>query len=477
MALGMLAACTFEPRYRTPPLPVNDAWPIPATTAEPAPDAAATATADVGWRDFFIDERLQALIAQALAGNRDLAIAIASVERARALYHIQRANLLPAIGATGAFSKQKIPPALSDGSPASIYQSYSVNVGIASFELDLFGRVRSLSHAALEAFLAQEETRRGAQLTLIAAVADAYLALAADRELQRLSAATLKSQQASYDLTAQRHTSGSASALDLAQARSTVEAARADVARYAGNVAQDLDALELLLGGPANTELLPQGLDPRVASLGVPPAGLPSTTLLRRPDIRAAEHQLRAANANIGAVRAALFPTVSLVGSVGSASEGLSGLFKSGTGQWSFAPQVTLPLFDGGANLAGLAQANAERKIAVAAYDRSVQSAFRDVADGLALATTLRQEREADADLAAATATAFDLAQQRYKAGRDSYLNLLDAERSNYAAQQQLIAAQAAEQVNRVALYAALGGGWRERSAVSGPAPAGVPAR
>ena len=199
--------------------------------------------------------------------------------------------------------------------------------------------------------------------------------------------------------------------------------------------------------------------------------------LLRRPDILAADHQLRAANANIGAVRAALFPTVTLVGSVGSASEGLAGLFKGGTGQWTFAPQVTLPLFAGGRNTGALAEADADQRIALATYDKAVQAAFRDVADALALATTLRQQREADADLAAATATAFELAQQRYKAGRDSYLNLLDAQRSNFAAQQQLIAAQAAEQVNRVALYAALGGGWRERSALSDPAASGAPAR
>jgi multidrug efflux system outer membrane protein len=475
--LAALAACTLEPRYRAPPLPVGDAWPIPATTAALPPGDGAPAAADIGWRDFFTDERLQSLIAQALAGNRDLAIAIANVERTRALYRIQRAYQLPEVDATGSFSKQRIPPALSDGTPAAIYQNYSVNAGIAAFELDLFGRVRSLSHAALETWLSQQETRRSAQLALIAAVADAYLTLAADREQQQLGEATLTSQQASYALTGQRHASGSASALDLAQARSTVESARSDVARYAGSVAQDLDALQLLLGGAADPALLPQGFDARVASLTLPPAGLPSAVLLRRPDILAAEHQLRAANANIGAVRAALFPTINLVGSIGSASEGLSGLFRSGTGQWTFAPQVTLPLFAGGRNTGALAEADANQRIALATYDKAVQAAFRDVADALALATTLRQEREADAALAAATATALDLAQQRYQAGRDSYLNLLDAQRSNFAAQQQLIAAQAAEQLNRVALYAALGGGWRERSSVSGPATAGAPAR
>jgi multidrug efflux system outer membrane protein len=475
-ALALVAGCTLEPRYRAPALPVADEWPIPARTAAAAsadatvPAAPAVpATADVGWRDFFTDEHLQALIAQALAGNRDLRIAIASVERARAQYHIQRASLFPAIDATGGFTKQKIPAALSNGAPASIYQSYEVNAGVAAFELDLFGHVRSLSHAALEQYLAQAETRRGAQLTLLAAVADAYLTLAADRDLQRLAEATLQSQQSSYELTGQRHASGAATALDVAQARSTVEAARADVARYTGSAAQDLDALELLLGGVADPALLPQGLDPAVASLGLPPAGLPSAVLLRRPDILAAEHQLRAANANIGAVRAALFPTISLVGSIGSASEGLSGLFRSGTGQWTFAPQVTLPLFAGGANAGALDQANAGQRLALATYEKAVQAGFRDVADALALATTLTAERAADEALATATASTFALAQQRYKAGRDSYLAVLDAERSSYAARQRLIAARLAEQANRVALYTALGGGWRERSGVSAP--------
>ena len=476
-SLALTAACTLEPHYARPPLPVADAWPIPARTlaqqdgtAAP-PGTTAQAAADIGWRDFFVDEHLQALIAQALAGNRDLRIALAGVERARAQYRIQRARQLPEVDANGNFTKQKIPAALSNGSPASIYQSYAVNAGVASFELDLFGRVRSLSRAALEQYLAQSETRRGAQLALIATVADAYFTLAADRELLQLGAATLKSQQASYDLTVQRHTSGAATALDVAQARSTVESARADVARYTGSCAQDLDALELLLGGAADPALLPQGLDATVAGLGLPPAGLPSATLLRRPDILAAEHQLRAANANIGAVRAALFPTISLVGSLGSASTGLSGLFRSGTGQWTFAPQVTLPLFAGGATLGALDQAGVERRIAVATYEKAVQAAFRDVADALALAMTLAAERSADEALAGATASAFDLAQQRYKAGRDSYLNALDAERSDYAARQRLIAVRVAEQVNRVALYTALGGGWLERSGVNAPAP------
>jgi multidrug efflux system outer membrane protein len=460
--LCVIGACTLEPHYTAPPLPVADAWPIPATTS---PAASAVAAADIGWRDFFVDARLQALIAQALANNRDLRIAILNVESAQALYRIQRAQQLPNINATGNFTKQRLPPALSDGFPSAVYQDYEVGLGLAAFEIDLFGRVRSLSHVALEQYLAQQETRRGAQLSLIAAVTGAYLTLATDHELQHLAAETLKSQQDSFDLTQKRHAAGGASALDLAQSQTTVETARADAAHYDGSVAQDLDALTLLLGGAPDPSLLPESFDALVASLTVPAAGLPSTVLLRRPDVLAAEHQVRAANGNIGAVRAAFFPIISLMGNFGSASEGLSGLFKAGTGAWTFAPQVTLPLFAGGRNVGGLAEANAQQRIAIASYEKAVQAAFRDVADALALSTTLARERQADEALAQSTAVAFDLAQQRYKAGRDSYLNVLDAQRSDYAARQRLIAVRLTEQNNLVSLYTALGGGWLEHSA------------
>jgi len=462
-AVCLIAACTLEPRYAAPPLPVVNTWPIAPTTV-PAPDA--PAAADIGWRDFFVDVHLQALIAQALANNRDLRIAVLNVERARALYRIQRAESLPSINAAGNYTRQRLPPALSAGAPSGIYKYWEAGVGLAAFEIDLFGRVRSLNHVALEQFLAQQETRRGAQLSLIAAVTGAYLALASDRELLHLARGTLESQQASFDLTQQRHTAGGASALDLAQARTTVESARADLAHFDGNVAHDLDALTLLLGGPADPALLPAGFDAQVATLSAPPAGLPSSVLLRRPDVQAAEHQLRAANGNIGAARAAFFPTISLLGNIGSASEGLSGLFKSGTGTWTFAPQITLPLFSGGKNIAGLAGVKAEQGIAIAGYEKAIQAGFRDVADALALSESLARERQADEALAQATAQAFDLAQQRYKAGRDSYLNVLDAQRSDYAARQRLIAVRLTEQNNLVSLYTALGGGWLEHSAV-----------
>jgi multidrug efflux system outer membrane protein len=475
VALALLSACTLAPRYRAPPLPVADQWPIPPVTAPdltagadaPVPDSAAASSSaraarDIGWRDFFAEAHLQALIAQALANNRDLRVAVLNVESARAQYRIQRAALLPAINATGSFTREKIPPALTDGFPAAISQDYEVSAGVSAFEIDLFGRVRSLSHAALETYLSQEESRRGAQLSLIAEIADAYLTLAADRDLQRLAASTLQSRQESYALTQKTYDAGGVSGLDLAEARSTVESARADAARYDGNVAQDLDALTLLVGATPDPALLPSGLATGVTGPGDLPAEMPSTVLLRRPDVLAAEHTLRSANANIGAARAAFFPSIDLTANVGSASQQLSGLFKAGTGAWTFAPQLTLPIFQGGRLLGNLAAARAAQGVALAQYERSIQAGFREVADALALSASLARERDAELALADATTRALELSQQRYKAGRDSYLNVLDAQRSSYAAQQGLISVRLAEQQNRVTLYRALGGGWLE---------------
>ena len=459
-ALLGLAGCTMEPRYRTPALPVPDQWPIPAETAATAPtDAAAPApaasaaptttaeqaTQDIGWRDFFIDPQLQRLIGLALANNRDLRVAVLNIESARAQYRIQRAALLPQIDASGSYTKQK-EPAVDFGFPYTA-SYYDVGVGVTSFELDLFGRVRSLTHAALEQYLAQEQARRGAQLSLIAEIANAYLTLASDRELQRLAQQTLKSQQSSFGLTEKQHEIGASSGLDLAQAQTTVEQARADVARYEGNVAQDINALTLLVGAPIDPAWLPEQFNARTMGIDTLPAGLPSSVLLRRPDILEAEYALRGANANIGAARAAFFPEISLTADIGSASGALSGLFKAGTGSWSFVPQATLPIFHGGALLGQLKVAKVNRQIALAQYEKAIQSGFREVADGLALTATLARQRVAQEALAGATARAFELSQRRYK-----------------VAQQSLITTRLAEQSNRVTLYESLGGGWLEHS-------------
>lgn len=459
-ALG-LAGCSgiLEAHYHQPPLPVTDAWPIPPSSTESG------AAADVGWRDFYTDERLRRLIAQALASNRDLRVAVLDVEKARATYEVQRAARLPEIDATGSMVRER-PSATQLGLPAGtntgVVQYYSAGVGVSGFELDLFGRVASLSHAALEQYFADADARKAAQLSLIAEVANAYLTLGADIEHERLGAQTLESQEASYRLTDQRHALGAASALELSQAKTTVESARADAARYRGAVAVDRNALTLLVGAPLEADSLPDGFGAAISGAAPLPAGLPSSVLLRRPDVRQAEHVLRSADATIGAARAAFFPSISLTGNVGSTSSELSGLFKSGTGTWSFTPQVNLPIFAGGRLRANLHGARADRDIALARYEHAIQTAFREVADALALTGTLREQHEAQVALAEATGTAFQLSDARYKAGKDSYLTLLDAQRSDYAARQNLISTRLAEESNRVTLYKVLGGGWRE---------------
>jgi len=455
-----VAGCaTLEPDLpeATPSVPTE--WPLPAETPSDATGTTpAREVADIGWRDFFADPRLDAVVAQALDNNRDLRVAVLNVERARSLYRVQRADRLPSVAGSVEMTR-------TGGDDLDVSESYSANVGIAGFELDLFGRVRNLSEAALQQYFATEEARRSAQLALIAEVANSWLTLGADRELLAIATATLESQQASFELNQRRHELGAVSGLVLSQARTQLETARSDVARFEGQVAQDINALTLLAGGPVDPSLLPDAFTPQVSGLGPLPAGLPSEVLLRRPDVLAAEYRLRAANADIGAARAAFFPSISLTGSVGSASNELSGLFDSGTVGWSFIPRITLPIFQGGRLRAALGVANADRDIALAEYEKAIQSGFRDVADALARSRSLAGQRKAQEALLEAATRAHDLSQARYDAGQDSFLVLLDAQRTLYAARQQLVATRLAEQANRVTLYKALGGGWTETGA------------
>jgi outer membrane protein, multidrug efflux system len=453
-------ACTLEPRYRAPALPVADQWPISAT----AQSSVNIAASDIGWRDFFLDTRLQQLLGLALANNRDLRVAVLNIEQVRAQYRIQRAALLPSIDAPGSFTREKLPASLTYGIPTPILGYFDVDLSITSYEVDLFGRVRSLTHAALEKYLAQEQARRSAQLSLIAEVASAYLTLASGRELERLARQSLQSQEDSFARQQRRHQTGTVSGLDLAQSKTTVEQARADAARFEGHVAQDIDILTLLVGTSIDPALLPEQCDFKTMGLDPLPAGVPSTVLLRRPDVLEAERTLRAANASIGAARAAFFPQITLTAYLGSASYQLSNLFKAGTGTWAFEPLISLPIFHGGALMGGLDVATVNEKIALAQYERAIQSGFREVADTLALTTTLDHLRAAQENLVEATSRAYELSQRRYKAGRDSYLEVLDSQRSDYAARQGLITARLAEGTNRVTLYKALGGGWREQS-------------
>jgi multidrug efflux system outer membrane protein len=459
---AFLSGCgALEPRLPEAQPAIPDQWPLPPTTAA-APVVPATATgaasrvvADVGWRDFFVDPKLEELVARALANNRDLRVSVANVERARQLYRIQRADRVPSVNAVGAMVRQG-----GDGLPTT--EAFTADLAVTAFELDLFGRVHNLSQAALQSYLAQEETRRSVQLSLIAEVANVYLTLAADRDQMRLAGETLRTRDEAYAITQKRHEFGAVSSLDVYQSRTQVETARADLARYAGQVAQDVNALNLLVGGPVEPELLPAGFDPNVTGLDALPAGVPSEALLRRPDVLSAEHRLRAANASIGAARAAFFPSITLTGTVGSASDELSGLFGGGTNTWSFVPRVNIPIFEGGRLRANLGVARADRDIALAEYEGAIQRGFREVSDALALTSTLAEQRQALEQLVEAAAKAEEIARVRYEAGRDSYLTRLEAQRTLYVAEQALITTRLAEQANRITLYKVLGGGWTE---------------
>lgn len=456
VTLSLSACATLVPERPavTPDLPQT--WP---TTPEhgAAPDAmpppGGTPVSDIQWQVFLSEPRLQSLIGQALDNNRDLRVAILNVQRARAQYRIQRADRVPALAASGTLTRT--------GGDAPVTDEYVAQLGIAEFELDLFGRVHNLSQAALQQYFATESTQHSARLSLIAEVTRAWLQLAADLESQRIAQATLESHETGFRLTQRRHQLGAVSGLDVAQARTVVETVRSDTARYAGLIAQDINALRLLVGGPLDPALLPERFTPDVSGVTALPAGLPSDVLLNRPDVRAAEYRLLAANANIGAARAAFFPSIRLTAGIGSISPELSGLFDDGTGFWSIMPRITLPIFQGGRLRAALGVATADRDIALADYERSIQTGFREVADALALSATLAQQVQAQEALVEAAARAQELSEARYRAGRDSYLNLLDAQRTLYSARQSLVATQLAEQNNRITLYRVLGGGWK----------------
>jgi len=457
LALVLLSGCTMIPKYERPPAPVPAAWPGGPAYQQTASVQQAPLATGLKWRQFFTDERLQEVIATALQNNRDLRMAALNVERARALYRIQRAELLPTVDAVGSGQRQRQPADVAGKDTAQTTSQYSVKLGIASWEIDFFGRIRSLKRRALEQYLATQEARRSAQILLVSAVADAYLTLAADRENLQLAQSTLENQQAAYHLIERRQEVGLASELDLRQAQTRVDAARVDIARFTGLVAQDENALNLLAGAPVPARLLPDALSALPPLPEVSP-GMSSDVLLQRPDILQAEDQLKAANANIGAARATFFPRVSLTSAIGTASTELSGLFGNDSQTWNFAPQIAMPIFD--ARLwSALKVTQVERETAVARYEGAIQSAFRDVADALARRGILGDQMKAQGSLTDAAAIAYRLSMKRYEKGIGIYLNALDAQRSLYAAQQGLIAIRLAELTNQVQLYAILGGG------------------
>lgn len=458
-----MAACLcgcLQPRYHRPTSPVPPVWPDGTVSQTSA--ASATEATDIKWQEFFTDKRLQSVIALALANNRDLRIASLNVEKVQALYRIQRAQQFPNVDVTGGADNYYLPTTATIGGfkvpEAVTVKQYNVGLGVASWELDLFGRIQSLKHQALEQYLATQQARSAAQISLVAAVANAYLSLAADRENLRLAQTTLDTQQTSYELILRSRDAGIASDLDLRQAQSQVEAARVDIARYAGQVALDENALDLLVGAPVGPSLLPSELGSDQALKDLSP-GLPSQVLLRRPDILAAEHQLKGSYANIGAARAAFFPSITLTGGGGLMSSELSSLFTGAAKTWSFAPQMVMPIFDYGTRSANLKVAKVDRDLAIAEYDKAIQSAFREVSDSLALRTRLTEQQDAQQALVNALDETYRLSDARYKAGIDSYLSVLVAHRSLYRAQQELVILRMARLSNRVTLYKVLGGG------------------
>lgn len=453
----LLGGCSLIPDYQRPASPVDSLWPSEAGGAQTA-----TAAADLDWRAFFKDPALQSLIDTALANNRDLRVAALNVQAYAAQRQIQRSALFPSVTADGGATRQRLPGSLSSSGDPSISSQYSATVG-ASWELDLFGRLRSLDEQALQQYFATEEARRATQIALVASVANAWLTLQADQELLQLTQDTLKTYQQSFALTQRSYDVGVADALALAQARSAVESAQVSLAQYSRQVAQDRNALVVLLGsGKAGGLPAGQPLDDDL--LLEVPAGLPSDLLQRRPDLRQAEHQLQAANANIGAARAAFFPSVSLTANAGSLSPDLAGLFDAGSGSWLFQPSISLPIFNAGKLRASLDYAELQKDIQVASYEKAIQTAFQEVADGLAARATYQQQLDAQRALVKTNEEYYRLAERRYRTGVDSYLTLLDAQRQLFSVRQQLIGDRLAQLTSEVELYKALGGGWSEQS-------------
>lgn len=455
LALTLAGCINLAPKYERPAAPVAAGFPTVEGTVNSGNPVAAEAPASMAWQRFFTDARLQRLIDIALANNRDLRVSILNIEQARAQYRIQRADRLPTVNAAVTGNRA------STGEDKPISSTYQAGLAVSSFELDFFGRVRNLTESALAQYLATEEARKTTQISLVSQVATTYLAYLADEELLGLTQQTLKTREESLRLTQLRFDNGVSSKLDLQQAVSLVEQARTTLAQAQRQRAQDLNLLTLLIGAPIPNDL-PQGATLATTNLPDLPAGMPSDLLVSRPDIRSAEQQLIAANADIGAARANYFPRITLTGSAGSASTELSGLFKSGSFGWTFAPQAILPIFDYGRVRAGVESARAGRDIAVAQYERSIQTAFREVADALAGQATYSEQLRAQQAVAAAESDRFQLSDLRYRNGTASYLDLLDAQRSLFTAQQQAIEANLARLQNQVVLYRVLGGGWSE---------------
>jgi len=450
--------CSMAPKYERPAAPVPAEWPKGAAYTESVKAGNVTNASLINWQEFFTDAQLKKVIGIALTNNRDLKLAALNVRRAQGMYGIQRDALFPSLNANGTMSRQRTPADLSSSGAATTSSRFDANFGVASWEIDFFGRITSLKDEALHTYMATEEARRNSQIVLVSSVANAYYAFAADSENLKLAVTTLEAQENSFKLIKRNHDLGLVGDLDVQLAQTQVDSAREAKARYTQVVALDKNALNLLAGGPLPEDVLKSEFG-KITPPKEVHAGLPSDILLARPDVLQAEHTLKAANADIGAARAAFFPRISLTAAVGTASSELSGLFKAGSGAWSYAPQIVMPIFDA-RTWSAHRVAKVQREIAVTQYESAIQNAFRDVADTLAVRGTIDQQVQSQESMVHAVSEAYRLANSRYSKGLDSYLSVLDAQRSLFAAQQGLISLRLAKVSNQVRLYAVLGGGW-----------------
>ncbi|WP_213878881.1 efflux transporter outer membrane subunit [Pseudomonas sp. dw_358] len=463
-----LQGCSLIPAYHRPEAPVDQAWPQGPSYKTSSVGAAnsAKSIADLHWQQFFRDPAMRQLIGLSLTNNRDLRQAALNVNAYRALFRIQRSELLPTVGVDGEGAKQRLAGDLSIPGKTGTFGNYELNVGITSYELDVFGRIRSLNESALQTYLATEEAQHSVQVGLVASVASAYLTWRTDQDLLKIAQSTYDTYVHGLNVMESAHSAGTTSDLSVRQARTLVDSARAQTLVYTHQVAHDVNALTLLIGTrmPAN---LPDSGDWTQRMLASIPAGLPADILRQRPDVRAAERDLIAANANIGAARAAFYPSITLTANAGAASEKLSHLFEGGQGQWTFIPQINIPIFNGGRLKANLNYAEIQKDIRVAAYEKSIQTAFSEVADGLAAVGVFDEQVQAHEDLVHDNEAYLELAQNRFQHGVENFLPVLDAQRNLFSAREQLATNRLQQLESQVQLYRALGGGWDDTQLAS----------
>ncbi|ADD67035.1 RND efflux system, outer membrane lipoprotein, NodT family [Denitrovibrio acetiphilus DSM 12809] len=452
-----VASCSMMPEYNRPDVQLNKSW---SKDGKYALNSEEENPASIGWEDYFESSVLKRIISRTLKNNFDMRLAVLNIDAAKAAYRIQKSELLPTVSAKGAASRESVPADLSSTGNSVTSSTFSANLGVTAYELDFFGRVRSLNQKALEAYFATQEAKTSTQIALIAETASAYLEYMADKEMLKLSKKNYDSYKETYELVKRTFELGDATQLEVAQAESAYQSAKSNVAQYTREVAQDINAMNLLAGGNVEDLLDDSESIESLRFLGNLPEGVPSTVLLNRPDIQSAEHSLKAANADIGAARAALYPTISLTGAFGVASNELDNILDSGARYaWNFTPSVSIPIFNRGALKASLETAKVKEKIAATEYEKALQTAFREVADQLAARSTYKEQLDAQEALLKSTKKAYDLSLKRYENGVNSYLTVLDSQRSLVSAQQTVVATRQAYMTNLVTLYKVLGGG------------------